>query len=151
MRTIEIKIFKFDELSSEAKGHAVEQLSDINVSDMIWWEFICDDAKDIGLDIVEFDLYSNRYKIKPIYDFSKIKELILKNHGKETETYKIAHQCDLRNFNQKHNMIQGLKKAYIKMLDNEYEYLTGEPAIIETIKANDYEFYENGKLYSPQS
>lgn len=149
MRTVEIKIFKFDELSSEAKENAIEYFSDINTD--YWWDFICDDAKNIGLDIVEFDLYLNQYNIKPIESFSKIKELILKNHGKETETYKIVDQYDLRNFTQKHNMIEGLKKAYIKMLHNEYEYLTSDPAIIETIKANDYEFYENGKLYSPQS
>lgn len=151
MRTVEIKIFKFDELSDNAKEHVLQQLSDINVSNMIWWGFICDDAKDIGLDIQEFDLYKKEYKIKPIFNFSKIKELILKNHGKETETYKIVDQCELRNFKEKHDMVEALKKAYIKMLHNEYEYLTSELAIIESINANAYEFHENGKLYSPQS
>ena len=34
-----------------------------------------------------------------------------------------------------------------KQLQTEYEYLTSEEAIIETIEANDYEFTADGKLY----
>jgi hypothetical protein len=32
------------------------------------------------------------------------------------------------------------------MLSKEYDYQTSEEAIIETIKANDYDFTENGNL-----
>jgi len=32
-------------------------------------------------------------------------------------------------------------------LEKEYDYLTSEEQIIETIKANDYEFYEDGTMY----
>ena len=32
------------------------------------------------------------------------------------------------------------------MLRNEYEYLTSEEAVIESIRANEYEFTEDGKL-----
>ena len=34
-----------------------------------------------------------------------------------------------------------------KSLEKEYNYLTSEKAIIETIEANDYEFTEDGKIY----
>ncbi len=37
------------------------------------------------------------------------------------------------------------RKIY-RELETEYEYLTSDEAIRETIKANDYEFYEDGKL-----
>jgi len=33
------------------------------------------------------------------------------------------------------------------MLQKEYEYETSEEAIVETIKANEYEFTEDGNLY----
>jgi hypothetical protein len=32
-------------------------------------------------------------------------------------------------------------------IQNEFEYLQSKEAIIETIKANDYDFTEDGKLY----
>ena len=34
-----------------------------------------------------------------------------------------------------------------KQLENEYAYQTSEDAILETIKANDYEFTSDGKLF----
>jgi hypothetical protein len=33
------------------------------------------------------------------------------------------------------------------MLRQEYEYLTSEGAIIETIEANEYEFTEEGRMF----
>jgi len=39
-----------------------------------------------------------------------------------------------------------LKEEYLSMLRQEYEYLTSKEAIIETIKANEYEFNEEGEL-----
>lgn len=35
-------------------------------------------------------------------------------------------------------------KTIYKQLQEDYDYLTSEEAIIETIRANEYEFYENG-------
>lgn len=34
-----------------------------------------------------------------------------------------------------------------RSLEKEYDYLTGEEAIRETIEANQYEFYENGEMF----
>ena len=146
MRTIEINVLKFDELSEKAKENAIEYFSNINV-DHEWWDFVNDDAKSIGLDIVEFDLDNGHIEVKVLEPFSKIKKLVMKNHGKETQTYKIVDQCDLRNFKEKHSMLHQLKKQYLKMLCDNYEFLISENAIIESIKANDFEFYENGKFF----
>jgi hypothetical protein len=41
---------------------------------------------------------------------------------------------------------KNLSECYLYMLKNEYEYLTSEKCIIETIEANDYYFTENGKV-----
>lgn len=54
MRTIETKVYKFDELSNDAKAKAVEKMWDVNV-DYEWWDSVYEDAADIaelfGLDI----------------------------------------------------------------------------------------------------
>ncbi len=55
MRTETIEIFKFEELSKEAKKNAVEKMHNLNV-DHNWWEFTYEDAKRIGLEINGFDL-----------------------------------------------------------------------------------------------
>ena len=55
MRTIEIKLYKFEELSEEAKQKVIEKMYDINVDDAFWYEFIYEDfeekAKQAGFDV----------------------------------------------------------------------------------------------------
>lgn len=46
MRTIEIKLYKFNELSEEAKKNAIEKLHDINVNSSFWHECIVDMFKE---------------------------------------------------------------------------------------------------------
>ena len=41
---------------------------------------------------------------------------------------------------------RALKEEYLSILRREYDYLTSEEAIIETIQANEYEFDEDGNL-----
>ncbi len=57
------KSFTFTELPSTAQKKAVEDLRNVNV-DFGWFEFIYDDAKDIGLTITSFHLYYNNIKGK---------------------------------------------------------------------------------------
>jgi len=40
-----------------------------------------------------------------------------------------------------------LKKEYLSILKKEYEYLTSKESLIETIKANEYEFTAVGKQF----
>ena len=40
-----------------------------------------------------------------------------------------------------------IKHQVLNILRNEYEYLTSDEAVIDTIKANEYEFTEDGKFY----
>jgi len=39
-----------------------------------------------------------------------------------------------------------LSKDYFYIMQNEYDYLTSEKAIIESIKSSEYEFEEDGSL-----
>jgi hypothetical protein len=46
----------------------------------------------------------------------------------------------------KDNFKKSIIEDFSIMLQNEYEYLTSEDAIVETIKSNEYEFIEDGEL-----
>lgn len=149
-----INIFKFNELSEEAKANARMRLGDINL-DHVWWEFVYSDAKDVGVEIVEFDLgRGNSCKLR-IANPDETIDAILKNHGESCGTYKVA--VEYRNTltdeegywidEAVNDFTKDLATEYLSMLNREHEYLTSEAAILETIEANDYEFTEDGNLY----
>jgi len=163
MKTIEIQLFKFSELSEDAQKKAIEKLSDINV-DYDWWEVIYEDAENIGLKITEFDLY--RMSIDGNFNLSaaEVAQNILNEHGEMCETYKTAENF-LNEFNPvfaeymeteegedklidlESDFLNSLLEDYRIMLQKDFDYLTSEEAIIETIEANDYDFTANGELY----
>jgi len=171
MRTIRIKLYKFNELSEDAQQKALETLYDINV-DTDWWEFIYEDAKEIGLTITGFDMdhfCNGEFNLSG----ESVAHAIFENHCKDCETYKTA-QSFMNDYNQafkdypteededgydtneydrdeaiteaETDFRQSLLEDYRIMLRNEYEYKTGKEAIIETIEANEYEFTKDGKL-----
>lgn len=61
---------------------------------------------------------------------------------------------EYKNFDNNTDKIEELEEEFLKsiledysiMLQKEYEYLSSEEAIVETIKANEYEFDENGNI-----
>jgi len=163
MKTKTINIYSFNELSEEAKKTAIEKLYDINVNHD-WWEFTYEDAKNIGLKITSFDLDRNRHaKGELILSFAEVIANILKDHGETCDTYKTAEKYmewwqpvfnkymeteegeeELMEIEE--DFLKDLLEDYSIILQREYEYLTSEEAIIETIEANEYEFTEGGKL-----
>lgn len=170
MRKIETTVYTFEELSDEAQQNALSNLSDINV-DYSWWQWTYDDAANIGLKITAFNLDRNK---EASGDFmlsaAEVAANIFQNHGKECSTYKTAENFmqdwqplfnrymdedsedyesrDLEDDMQdlEDDFLSSLLEDYAQMLQEEYEYLYSEEAIIEAIVANEYEFYENGKL-----
>jgi len=160
MRTIETKIYQFHELSEEAKEKAIQNLSDINVMHQ-WWEFTCQDAENIGLKITGFELDRNRHCVGEFTIYpTECARLIVENHGETCKTYKIAKnyleeilvidettedegQEELTDIQD--NFLKDLLEEYSSILQQEYEYLTSEDSIIETIEANEYEFTEDGE------
>lgn len=175
MQTVSINIYKFNELSAEAKQTAIENLYDINV-DHNWWEFVYDDAETIGLKITGFDLDRNNYCNGELYEsMPECCRLIIANHGEGCSTYKtaIAYLSDYDSLVEKYSdginkdivadgneyefdkeadeleaeFLKDILDDYASILQNNYEYLTSDEAIIETIEANDYDFTEDGKLW----
>lgn len=162
MRTHKIKLYKFNELSDDAKQKALEELYDINVN-YEWYDAVYYDADTIGLKITSFDTYKKDISgsLTDSMEYS-IKE-IKTNHGESCETYRIADEYkaklkELRDITLDDDLPdledeleaefeKELLQEYLNILEKDYEYLTSEEAILETIEANDYEFTADGKLF----
>ena len=150
MRIKETKVYPFGELSENAKENAIQESWDINLF-YEWWEFTLEDAKNVGIEIKEFELDRGSYCHGAIEDAEFTANKIIQEHGESCETYKtakdylnsvkIGEDGDLDN-----EFRLSILEDYRIMLQKEYEYLGSEDAIIETIKANEYEFTEDGKL-----
>lgn len=149
-------IYEFSELSEDAKERAINNHSCINV-DYDWWEFVYEDAKNVGLKITSFGLDRNREANGEwIQDADFCANEILSNHGHECETYKTASRyIEDRNkldIEEQEDELYDLDKQFLYdiledfsiMLQKESEWLMSDEAIIETIEANQYEFDEDG-------
>jgi hypothetical protein len=176
--------YQFSELSDKAKEKAIEHCYYYNV-DHDWWEFIFEDAKEVGLKITGFDIDRGSYcEIEFIESAETVGAAILKNHSESCETYQTARnfliehnrlilentkiselidaeydkdeRYDLHNLEDqqrelenrieelKDEFLNDLSNDYLKILRDEYEYMTSKDAIIETIEVNEYEFDEDG-------
>jgi hypothetical protein len=172
MRTIETKVYQFNELNDEAKERAIEKCRYFQVEGE-WWEHTYDDAKRIGLKLTTFDLDRNRHaKGEFLLSAVEVAQNILNEHGETCETYKTA-----SNFLAEHNLVcvdyldensehyespekeeqlieleeeflKSLLEDYSILLQNECEHLTSNESVIELIEANEYEFTEEGEFYS---
>ena len=155
-------VYKFDELSEGAKDRAIEKLYYINVNHD-WWDYVYDDAEEIGLKIEGFDLGRANYcKGKFTQSAEDVAKAIIENYGKDCETYKTAMEYlnalevlrngiededeDVDTEEIDEEFLKSLCEDYRIMLSREYDYLTSRESIIETIEANEYEFDEDGNL-----
>lgn len=160
-RAKRIYLYKFSELSDKAKQRALDHCRYWNV-DHDWWDLTYEDAKTIGLELTGFDEYYAQGEL--CTTVAESCRLILKNHGKACETYKLAKEyrklmaadhvtqrCLTPEYEYeeseelKEKYLKELLKLYKKMLDEEYEYLTSDEAIIESLEANEVEFDEQGR------
>lgn len=175
MRTVRTKVYKFEELSETAQQKVIQSLSEINL-DYNWWEYVYEDAKQIGLIIEEFELDRGLYAKGKFQDgASETASKIIKEHGENCNTYKLAgnflanwdnevakhsdgidtdrvseekeSEFDLVANELEAEFLNDILHEYTLMLRNEYEYRAGEEAIKETIIANEYEFTKDGKLF----
>ena len=164
MKTIEIKLYQFNELGKDAKDKVLYNLYDINVN-YEWWETTYEDAANIGLKLTEFDIDRNRH-VKGEFNLSacEVAANIFRDHGETGKTYKTA--SDFMEewqpvFNEYMKTEEGedelmeleedflslLLEDYFILLQNDYEYRTSEKAIIETIECNEYDFLIDGTMY----
>ena len=175
MKIKETKTWKFEELTEQQQQKAIQNYYEINV-DYEWWNSTYEDAKNVGLKITGFDIDRGAYcKGDFIESPEDAAALIMDEHGKDCETYKTAAQYlhDRAKLVEKHSdgialdivaedneydfdqdcddldaeFIHDILEDYRRILSKDYDYLTSEEAIKETLIINDYDFTENGKIF----
>jgi hypothetical protein len=175
MKTIEIKLYEFEELSLKSQGKAIENDCSINVT-FDWWEYIYEDSKNISLEITSFDLDRNKDATgKLTTDCNSVANDIIEKHGEKTETFEIPKQFikfwndavklhsngidtekvenekefyfDIIISDYEEDFLKHLLNEYSNILQRECEYQQSEEAIKETSISNEYDFTEDGKRY----
>jgi hypothetical protein len=166
MKTIEIKLYQLNELNTEAYTNAIDSLNDINVSHD-WYAYHLDEAKELGLTIDTFDIHhsmsaSGNFTLSA----NEVAQNILNSHGEQCNTYKTAlnfmnkwqpifnkymqeegEELETELLELEDIFLNDLLTDYVDIMDKDYEYLTSDEAVVETIEANDYHFTEKGELY----
>lgn len=158
MKTIQVNVYNFDELSSEAKKKSLNKFYDLNVSNN-WWQYTYADAFDVGIKITSFDIDRASYCNIEIKDVWETIKLILHNHGEMCDTFKttLKYEGLLGAINSEEKPDEWtaiaedykneIAEDYLSILKHEYEYLTSESAIIESIESNGYQFLSNGDKF----
>lgn len=159
MRIIETKAYQFEELDEQTKEKAIDNCRYMNIDDGFWYEFIKEDLNSVGIELRSFDIDRGSFAEIHLEDFYETCDLILKWHGENRETYKIAERY-IKEYNEIHqhihddDAIECIDEEYQKefseevllMLRREFEHITSDEHIIEMFQANEYEFTEQGKL-----
>ena len=161
MRTIETKVYLFNELDDQTQEKAIQNNYHIAVQDD-WHDFIKYDLKEIGIELRSFDVDRGSFAEIHIDYFFETCEKIIETHGENCETYKIA-----KRYIKEYNSIQHLNddddddfdldyldeeyqkefsEEVFSMLRKEYEHMTSEEYLIEMFEANEYEFTAEGEM-----
>lgn len=174
MRTI--KVYKFDERSDETQKKIVNEYRYINVEHQPWWDFsyesIKEEASIIGIEIktrpriptpspdIYFD--DNNVTINGYYQYRKnsVKEI---KHNKELHeiainlqkiqqnlfyrgTAKLTHRGVETDYKEIEIELKNFYRWVKQTLDAEYDHLTSDQAVRETLIANEYEFLPDGRM-----
>ena len=164
MKTIEIKVYKFEELDKQTQEKVIDNYRYINVEDKFWYDFIQDDFNRLGLEIQEFDISRGGYVNIHISNLEDTSKNIIEEFGDSVYIKQTA-----KNYIDEFNEIQAnykedediereveiLDDQYIKRYSDDilsylrasYEWEITDEAIINTIEANDYDFTTEGKIY----
>lgn len=163
MREQIVSLYQFDELSAGAKEKVLREFADINV-DYDWWQSVYIDAEDVGVKITSFDIDRGDIEIDFCESAEHTAHRIMGEHGDTCDTYKSAKNYLMerhgilttapkdKNIDQAltavgNEFLCDIGEEYLAMLSKDYDYLTTEDAIAETIRANRYEFTEYGKQF----
>ena len=162
MRTVETRIYQFDELSDKAKGKARDWYRE-SIADWDWWDFLYDDAQEIGMEIKDFDLCRRDISGKLTMTVRDCVKAIMEQHGKKTDTRKLADEYavglvtsrllgeeqddDEDDLDVSEAFRDDLLKIYLHLLQEEYDGMNSDEYIDEHIMANEYEFEADGSLF----
>lgn len=173
MKTVEIKLYEFKELDLLKQQEVLQKYCDVNVWDE-WWDCTFDELKTLGIKVTGMDLYRKEIGIENIVSYEEIAYNICHEfNGNSIYERAIQFSIDFEALNRKYDVdnngftfneknqdnyqdeYDGLSFEFkvdlcseiLDWLNNEYDYLTSDEAIISTIEANEWMFTENGVRY----
>ena len=164
MREVIYKVYKFEELSDEAKEKAIDNNRGINTEFPDWWEFVYEDAANEGVKILSFDIYRGDIEVQLMKDVEFDREQALKEISESKEEFGtlMLEYLDADEY-EREDIIEDYLTEYeeektkeaeeeareywLDRLIKEEEWLTSDECIAETLIANEYEFYENGEAF----
>jgi hypothetical protein len=170
MRIAETKVYRFDELSEDAKQKAIENNRFINVEYFDWWHLSYDHFYEMSIKVNEFDLDRKSISIEvddffeglnASKDFGKGNafRIIFENYQKEHDALvskysdgvktNEVHEDNYDIFDDRRDDLdeeyrKELGQECLSRLNNEYEYLVSDEYLIERLSEEDMEFTEDG-------
>jgi len=169
MRTIQLNVYEFEELSDSVKEKVIERHREVCLRDD-WWDWVNEDAENIGITIKSFGGVPIHCQITRNVSAVECAANIFREHGETCDTYELA--CEFsklmkplidkysdeeseyyESLEVEEQMIRledgffdQLAHCYACMLQRDYEYRLSDEAVIDHLIANEYEFTEEGKL-----
>ena len=173
----ETNVYKFEELSDKAKKNALQNLWDLNVDYGWWdythddantigmeiTSFDLDRHKECNADIYDPQktaqlILENHGEVCDTYKLAKSFLTEVQPIQETADLFEDDDDTTREQYDANSDLYDDIKtletefkralcEEYANILQKEYEYLTGEAAIIESIESNDYDFTEDGKLF----
>lgn len=171
MRIKTINLYQFDELGDAAKERARDWFRSVAL-EYDWWDQVYEDAERVGLKIKGCDLDRGSYvEANFMVSAEETAHKIEKEHGETCETFQDAKSylkerdalvsaiqkdengdfIDENTLDEEldaldNNFLKTLSEDYRIMLQREMDYLLSDEHVDESIRINEYEFTETGKL-----
>ena len=146
MKTIQIKIFQFTELSPEAQRRAINDQIHINDCDFDLDDVILENADTALLEIANYDLDKKTIEISFLQQPKDTALSISENHGEKCYTRSLVKLFN-RGVITAERLLFALGEEYLKMLQRKMDYKYSDAGIIETIAANEWEFFKSGEYF----
>jgi len=172
MKTIEINLYKFEELSEEAQAKAIKNHQ--QHSNYEWWECIEMNAKECGVIINSFDTYRGDISISFKWNAEDVAHGLIKFWGDITNIGEISKKFlddryalykkrsvinDLHNTDEEHSALDeeeeelvdefhsDVSHYFLKQLRDELEWIESDEYAREYLSDMDYDFMEDGTEY----
>ncbi len=138
--TIVKTYLKFTELSEAQQDKVVDKYDDINVDEDTWYESTYEYYED---KLRALGFYDIKFEFSGFWSQGDGASFTAKhNRGTIYKSSRYSHSGTMQCDDNKALLMVARRMAdkLYKSLQSEYDYLTSKETIIETIKANDYEF-----------
>lgn len=154
MRTIETRVYYYEELDGFAKNNAISYFSDINIDDD-WWQPTYETWSEMSVIIKSFDLYKSELELDFTDRFVDIATSIISYFGEDHEGYKFAQDYLNAIENLTEDEIEDadalfysdVKDSILTWLEGEWEYLHSEEAVEDAIIDREIMFTKDGRVF----